>query len=116
VSFGSAVEAGVEVVGGTDAGTPFNYHGANATEVAFMTEHGMCPMDAIVAMTGRAADVIGLDDAGVLEPGAHADLLVLDENPLEDVTALREPRTVVKGGEVVAGDGFGAGGVGEPAE
>ncbi|WP_276301869.1 metal-dependent hydrolase family protein [Halorussus lipolyticus] len=102
-SFEAAVEAGVEIVGGTDAGTPFNYHGANATEVSFMTEYGMDPMDAIVAMTGRAADVIGLDDAGTLESGSFADLLVLDENPLEDTAALREPEAVLKGGELVAG-------------
>jgi imidazolonepropionase-like amidohydrolase len=103
-SFGRAVEAGVEIVGGTDAGTPFNYHGANATEIAFMEEYGMNPGDAIAAMTGRAAEVIGLEDAGVVEPGAHADLLVLDDDPLEDVAVVGEPRTVVKGGEVVAGD------------
>ena len=115
-SFRRAVEAGVEVVGGTDAGTPFNYHGANATEISFMVEHAMDPMDAIVAMTGKAADVIGLEEAGTLEAGNYADFLVLDGDPLEDVSAIREPRTVVKGGEVVAGDHFGAGGVGELSE
>lgn len=102
-SFAAALRAGVEIVGGTDAGTPFNYHGANATEVSFMVEHGMEPGDAIVAMTGRAADVIGLEDAGTLEAGNHADFLVLDENPLSDVSAMREPLSVFKGGEVVAG-------------
>jgi len=105
-SFEAAVEAGVEIVGGTDAGTPFNYHGANATEISFMTEYGMDPMDAIVAMTGRAAEVIGLEDAGTLEPDAHADLLVLEENPLEDTAALRDPEAVLKGGEVVTGAPF----------
>lgn len=115
-SFQRAVEAGVTIVGGTDAGTPFNYHGANATEISFMAEYAMDPMDAIVAMTGRAAEVIGLDDAGVLEHGAHADFLVLDGDPLDDVGTLADPRTVVKGGEVVAGDDFGAGGVGERSE
>lgn len=103
-SFRRAVEAGVEIVGGTDAGTPFNYHGANATEVAFMAEYGMDAGDAIAAMTGRAAETIGLEDAGVVEPGAHADLLVLDEDPREDLTAIGDPRTVLKDGEVVAGD------------
>lgn len=115
-SFQRAVEAGVTIVGGTDAGTPFNYHGANATEISFMTEYAMDPMDAIVAMTGRAAETIGLDDAGILAHGSHADFLVLDENPLDDVSAIADPRTVLKGGEVVAGDDFGAGGVGERSE
>ncbi|WP_158056126.1 metal-dependent hydrolase family protein [Halorussus halophilus] len=115
-SFQRAVEAGVEIVGGTDAGTPFNYHGANATEISFMVEHAMDPMDALVAMTGKAADVIGLEDAGTLEAENYADFLVLDSNPLEDTAAIREPRTVVKGGEVVAGEQFGAGGVGERSD
>jgi imidazolonepropionase-like amidohydrolase len=105
-SFAAAVEAGVEIVGGTDAGTPFNYHGANATEISFMTEYGMDPMDAIVATTGRAAEVIGLEDAGTLEPDSYADLLVLEENPLEDTAALRDPEAVLKGGEVVTGAPF----------
>ncbi|UPV74773.1 amidohydrolase family protein [Halorussus limi] len=105
-SFGNAVEAGVDIVGGTDAGTPFNYHGANATEISFMAEYGMDPHDALVAMTGRAADVIGLDGAGTLEPDSFADFLVLDEDPLADLGALRDPETVVKGGEVVAGAAF----------
>ncbi|MFC4447964.1 metal-dependent hydrolase family protein [Halorussus aquaticus] len=108
-SFAAAVEAGVDIVGGTDAGTPFNYHGTNATELSFMVEYGMDPHDALVAMTGRAAEVVGLEDAGVLEPGAFADFLVLDDDPLEDIGAVRDPRTVVKGGEVVAGDAFGVG-------
>ncbi|MFC4552046.1 MULTISPECIES: metal-dependent hydrolase family protein [Halorussus] len=102
-SFRRAVEAGVDIVGGTDAGTPFNYHGTNATELSFMVEHGMDPMDAVVAMTGRAADEIGLADAGVLRPGAHADFLVLDEDPLANISTVRDPEAVVKGGEVVSG-------------
>jgi imidazolonepropionase-like amidohydrolase len=105
-SFSNAVEAGVDVVGGTDAGTPFNYHGANATEISFMAEYGMDPHDALAAMTGRAAEVIGLEDAGTLEPGSFADFLVLEEDPLADLGALRDPETVVKGGEVVAGAAF----------
>lgn len=115
-SFRMAVEAGVDVAGGTDAGTPFNYHGTNAAEISFMAEYAMEPMDAIVAMTGRSAEVVGLDDAGTLESGSYADFLVLDDDPLDDVAAIGDPRTVVKGGEVVAGDGFGSGGVGERVE
>ncbi|MFC7079706.1 amidohydrolase family protein [Halorussus caseinilyticus] len=105
-AFADAVEAGVEIVGGTDAGTPFNYHGANATELSFMAEYGMDPHDALVAMTGRAADVIGLDDAGTLESDSFADFLVAEDDPLEDLGTLRNPETVVKGGEVVAGTSF----------
>jgi imidazolonepropionase-like amidohydrolase len=102
-SFSSAVEAGVRIAGGTDVGTPFNYHGTNSTEISFMIEHGMEPIDAITAMTSTAAETIGLEDAGVLEPDAHADLLVVEGNPLEDVSLLREPTAVFKGGEPVSG-------------
>ncbi|MFC7223402.1 amidohydrolase family protein [Halalkalicoccus sp. GCM10025322] len=102
-SFKQAVEAGVRIAGGTDAGTPFNYHGTNSTEISFMVEHGMDPIDAITAMTGTAAETIGLEDAGTLEAGSYADLLVIEGDPLEDVSLLREPTAVMKGGEVVAG-------------
>lgn len=101
-SFKRAYEAGVEIAGGTDAGTPFNYHGTNSTEISFMVEHGMRSEEAIEAMTASAAAVAGLD-VGVLEPGRFADLLVVDGNPVDEVSLLREPTAVLKGGEVVFG-------------
>ncbi|WP_058827636.1 amidohydrolase family protein [Haloferax sp. Q22] len=102
-SFKLAVEAGVRIAGGTDAGTPFNVHGGNASEVQFMAQHAMEPLDAIRAMTETAADAVGLDDCGVVEPGAYADLLVFDDDPLSDLTVLNDPTAVLKGGRVVAG-------------
>lgn len=101
-SFKRAYEAGVEIAGGTDAGTPFNYHGTNSTEISFMVEHGMRGKEAIEAMTVSAAEVVGLD-VGVLEPGRFADLLVVEGNPVDEVSLLREPTAVLKGGEVVSG-------------
>lgn len=102
-SFKRAVDAGVGIAGGTDAGTPFNHHGTNSTEISFMVEHGMDPGEAITAMTATAADAIGLDAAGTLEAGNYADLLVVEGDPLEDTSLLREPAAVLKDGEVVAG-------------
>ncbi|WP_313691040.1 metal-dependent hydrolase family protein [Halorarum halobium] len=102
-SFRRAVEAGVRIAGGTDAGTPFNMHGGNAAEVAFMSEYGMTTSEAIEAMTATAADVIGLDGQGTLEPGTDADLLLCSTDPVEDPTALNDPSVVIQGGEVVAG-------------
>ncbi|RDZ64302.1 amidohydrolase family protein [Haloferax sp. Atlit-12N] len=102
-SFKLAAEAGVRIAGGTDAGTPFNVHGGNASEVQFMAQHAMEPLDAIRAMTETAADAVGLDDCGVVEPGAYADLLVFDDDPLSDLTVLNDPTAVLKGGRVVAG-------------
>lgn len=102
-SFRSAVEAGVKIAGGTDAGTPFNHHGTNHVEIQFMARNGMSPGEAITAMTGTAAETIGLEDAGTIAPGSHADLLVVDGDPTEDVAALDDIETVIKGGEVVSG-------------
>ncbi|QCJ46379.1 amidohydrolase family protein [Haloprofundus sp. MHR1] len=102
-SFRRAVEAGVRIAGGTDAGTPFNAHGSNATEVSFMAEYGMSEAEAIRAMTETAADAIGLEGAGTLETGTHADLVVVDGDPTDDVTLLNNPEAVLKGGELVAG-------------
>ena len=102
-SFKRAVEAGVRIAGGTDAGTPFNYHGTNSTEISFMVEHGMESVDAITAMTSTAAETIGLEEVGTLEAGNYADLLVIEGNPLDDVSLLRDPMAVFKGGDLVSG-------------
>ncbi|WP_410766767.1 amidohydrolase family protein [Haloferax sp. DFSO60] len=103
-SFRMAVEAGVSIAGGTDAGTPFNFHGGNASEIQFMAQHAMEPQEAIRAMTETSAQAIGLDGCGVVEPGAYADILVFDDDPLADLTVLNDPTTVLKGGEIVAGN------------
>jgi imidazolonepropionase-like amidohydrolase len=85
-SFSKAVAAGVKVAMGTDSGvTP---HGNNLREVGLMVEGGMTPMQAIVATTRSAAELMGLEDElGTLEPGKRADLVVVDGDPL-DVTSL----------------------------
>ncbi|WP_348611118.1 metal-dependent hydrolase family protein [Halobaculum rarum] len=102
-SFRRAVEAGVRIAGGTDAGTPFNMHGSNAAELRLMHEYAMDPLEAILAMTEIAAEAVGLDGQGTLDPGTHADLLVVDADPTDDLTVLNDPDVVLKGGSVVAG-------------
>jgi imidazolonepropionase-like amidohydrolase len=85
-AFAKAVAAGVKVAMGTDSGvTP---HGNNLRELALMVEGGMTPMQAIVATTRSAAELMGLDaELGTLEPGKRADLVVVDGDPL-DVASL----------------------------
>ena len=102
-SFRRAHEAGVRIAAGTDAGTPFNDHGANSTEIEFMTEHGMSEKEAIAAMTAVSAETIGFSDTGRLDPGTRADLLVVEGDPLEDVTTIADPVCVIQGGAVVSG-------------
>ena len=74
-SFAAAVSAGVKIAMGTDSGvTP---HGRNLRELELMVEGGMTPMQAIVAATVNAADLLGLGtEIGTIEPGKLADLVV----------------------------------------
>ena len=97
-------EAGGRIAMGTDAGTPFNLHGANAGELAHMVDIGMTPRDALMAATAGAADLAGLDDRGRIEPGRRADLLIIDGDPLERIDNVADRlnhRLVVKNGLVV---------------
>lgn len=90
-SFKKASRAGINIALGTDAGTPFNYHGDNAQELERMVALGMTPMDAIAAATSAAATLLGLAQTiGTIEPGKQADLLVIDGNPLKRIAVLRD--------------------------
>ena len=106
-SFKKAARAGINVALGTDAGTPFNYHGENAQELERMVALGMAPMEAIVAATSAAAALLGFSHTlGTIEPGKDADLLVVDGNPLKRVAVLRDREKlhgVMQGGRFVSG-------------
>ncbi|MGA8535717.1 MAG: amidohydrolase family protein [Candidatus Tumulicola sp.] len=96
-----AYEAGVRFAGGSDAGTPYNYHENYALEIELMWSMlGMTAQQALHAATAVAAELIGLH-GGILAVGEPADLLLLDRDAGDDVRALREPKTVMKGGIVV---------------
>src|SRR5262247_525633 len=97
-----ALELGVPIAAGTDAGG--HGHPRNALELGCLVEAGLTRMQAVQAATQWAAQCLGLDgELGTLEAGRLADLIVVDGNPLEDVKVLLEPRRihlVMKGGEV----------------
>jgi imidazolonepropionase-like amidohydrolase len=97
-----AIEAGVRVAAGTDAGTGYNPHGGLPDQVALLQEHGMTTKDALAAATGDAARAIGLAETnGRLAVGLRADLLVVDGDPLADVAALRNVHAVYLEGRLV---------------
>ncbi len=100
-SFTMAARAGVRIALGTDAGVfP---HGTNAREFALMVEHGMAPMDAIVAGTSSAADLLGLGaEIGSIEKGKRADLVGVTGDPVRDITILQRVEFVMQDGRVVS--------------
>ncbi|MEW6400570.1 MAG: amidohydrolase family protein [Chloroflexota bacterium] len=90
-----AHEAGVPIAMGSDAATPFNFHGENTLEIYWMGQAGMSAMDAIVAATGNAARCLGWDSwLGTLEAGKVADLVVFDKNPLDNLRVLADKKSL----------------------
>lgn len=86
-----AHQAGVPIAMGTDAGTPFNCHGENLKEMELLVKIGFTPMEAIIATTKTASEVLGWEKKiGTLEKGKLADLIVVDGNPLEDIRILQK--------------------------
>ena len=96
-----AIEAGVLIAYGTDAGV--YPHGLNAREFAVLVTRGMSPLDALRSATVHAADLLGVDDRGRLAPGLLADLVAVPGNPLQDISVTETPSCVIKGGEFVLG-------------
>ncbi len=89
---------------GTDAGTPFNLHGANAWELKLMVDYGIAEKDALRAGCFAGADLMGLPEQGHISKGAVADLLFVKGNPLQDITMAADFRNhlaVYKKGRLV---------------
>jgi imidazolonepropionase-like amidohydrolase len=94
-----AVPAGVKIAFGTDAGV--SKHGRNADEFELLVKHGMTPMQAIVAATTNAADLLGLaKEVGSIEPGKSADIIAVSGDPLKDVRVLKSVGFVMRAGVV----------------
>lgn len=105
-SIGEAYRMGVPIAMGTDAATPYNFHGENAMELYYMSQAGISTMDCIVASTRNAARALGWDSKlGTLEAGKLADLIVVKTNPLDDLRLLADRKNieyVMQGGKFVA--------------
>ena len=97
-----ALQAGVPIIAGTDAGG--HEHGINARELQYLVEAGLSPMQALQAGTSWAAACLGMEgEIGTLETGKWADMVVVDGDPLEDITVLQRQdriRFVLKGGTI----------------
>jgi imidazolonepropionase-like amidohydrolase len=99
-SFRRAREASVRIAAGNDGGTPFNQAGNLVSELERMVEAGMSPAEALAAAHRVAAELLRLSDQiGTVEPGKLADLVVLDADPLADISAVRQVHMVIKAGQ-----------------
>ena len=80
-------------------------HGDNAHEIELMSAWGMGPVRALQAATSIAAEVLRKEgELGSVREGSRADLLILEANPHEDITALRRIRTVFRNGVMIRRD------------
>jgi imidazolonepropionase-like amidohydrolase len=92
---------GVPIVAGTDAGvtdTPFD---SLHDELAIYVDVGFSPLEAIRTATINAATWLRLPERGIVEVGRRADLVILDDDPLRDINALRTPVSVIAGGRLI---------------
>ena len=100
-SIRKAIAAGVPIAYGTDAAV--YPHGDNAKELAALVERGMSPLAALRSATQGAADLLDLEDRGVIAEGQRADLIAVPGNPLEDLSVVERVGFVMLGGEVMKG-------------
>ena len=98
------MKAGVKIAFGTDAGG-FAWDVNEAVEFKRMVDAGMSPMQAIKASTSVAAELLEMGGKlGELIPGALADLVAVQGDPLKDITLLEQVRFVMKDGKVYRND------------
>lgn len=88
---------GVTIAMGTDGNSAWAPH----VELEDMVAAGMSPADVLVAATRNAAAAAGLPDVGTIAPGQQADFVVLEGNPLDDITNTRRIETVYLGGSEI---------------
>jgi imidazolonepropionase-like amidohydrolase len=100
VSFQKALRAGVKIAFGTDVGG-FVWTDPIAQEFEREVEFGMTPMQAIQSATSRAAELLDMStQLGRIAPGAYADLVAVESDPLTDIAALKHVSFVMKDGVV----------------
>ncbi len=100
-NFAKAMQKGVKIALGTDAGG-FDWKKVNqAMEFEYYVQYGMTPMQAIRAGASVASELLGWSEtAGTVEAGKWADLVAVSGNPLKDITELQKVKFVMKGGVI----------------
>ncbi|NKF52482.1 amidohydrolase family protein [Shewanella sp. WXL01] len=98
-NFNRSYKAGVKIAFGTDSGV--SRHGTNAQEAVLMHKAGMPAAEILKSATVNGADLIGMSDKlGTIEVGKYADIIALDNSPLEDISELLDVDFVMKAGKV----------------
>ncbi len=103
-SFKMFYKAGGKIAMGTDAGTPFNIHGKNALELAYMVDCGMSSIDSLRSATSISHACMQYEDRGQIKEGFKADLLIVNGNPEADIMMAADSvnhRMVIKNGKTV---------------
>jgi len=102
-SIARAISAGVRLVMGTDAGTPFNdFRHGSTQELAYMVAAGQTPAEALLSATQYAAELLRVaDKVGSITVGKQADFIIVTANPLTDITVLTGQKTVYRKGQAV---------------
>jgi len=98
-NFKKAVEAGANLVFGTDAG--IFPHGKNARQFKYMVDWGMTSLEAIQSATIRTAELFDMTDSGEIRENFAADIIGVTGNPLDDITLLENIDFVMKNGKIV---------------
>lgn len=97
--------AGVDILAGTDAGNPGTAHGVSLHgELALLVRAGLTPVQALAAATSVPARRFGLQDRGRIAAGMRADLVLVEGDPAQDITATRAITSVWKNGYAIARD------------
>jgi imidazolonepropionase-like amidohydrolase len=102
-NFSRMLEMGAKLIAGTDAGVTWTTFDNYPMYMELAVAGGMDNMQAIQSGTSLAAEALGIaDTVGTIQPGKEADIIAVDGNPLEDISALWNVAMVMKAGEVVA--------------
>ena len=99
---GQLIESGVKLAAGSDCGWGVYPFGQFVHEISAMVEAGLTPMQGILSGTRNCAEALRIiDRVGTVEVGKEADLLVVEGNPAEDITALAKVTAVFKAGRLI---------------